>query len=400
MLNCSLGCGVVAPGCIGVAGLYALLASTLLFFISMSATSSVISRYMRDLGTDVAASGQVYAVTPLVAALLRLPVGIAADRIGARCFLVAGSLAAAAAGVSALFATSVTAVTVVRALQGLALAFFVAPSIAAAAALGGHMVARAISMRAVAVSAALILGPLVAGVVADLAGYHAVFAFTAATGLAAALAAARTPGVPGHRTGGGGVGLHGVLTLGVVVSIALAFVDGMAFFAVQSLSQMQLRDLGYGASVSGAFQSIAAASGLVARGLSSHVYARLGPRRMLALGFSLETLGFTLLAEYPAPPLVYAAALLYGLGSGTSIPGEQMLASMSVPRGAGNRAASLYTLGFDMGGTLGLFALSELAGSAGYSSAYGAAALAAVAAGGLSLAVVGRAVKASTPSTR
>ena len=111
------------------------------------------------------------------------------------------------------------------------------------------------------------------------------------------------------------------------------------------------------------------------------------------MGFALESLGLSLLAEYPVPPLLYLAGILYGFGSGTSIPGEQMLASMSAPRSAGNRAASLYTLGFDVGGTIGLFVLSEIANSMGYSPAYSIAALAAVAAGTLALLVAGSAAR-------
>ncbi|ALL01340.1 Arabinose efflux permease [Pyrodictium delaneyi] len=382
------------PGAVRVTGLPNLLAATLLFFTSVSATSSVISRYTRDIGASVAASGQVYALTPLVAALLRIPVGIAADRGNAKRFLVAGGFAATAAGIAAAFAYTVPMVALVRVLQGLALAFFVAPSIAAAAALGGEAFTRAISMRAVMVTAALIVGPLAAGFIVDWLGYWAVFIFTAITGFAAAVIATSIPLRQAridrlHK----GPGLRDALTLGVLLAIALAVVDGMVFFSVQSLPQMQLRDLGYRASVFGLFQSLTAASGLVARGLSSHVYTRLGPRRMLALGFALEAIGLSLLAEYPVPPLLYLAGILYGFGSGTSIPGEQMLASMSAPRSAGNRAASLYTLGFDVGGTIGLFVLSEIANSMGYSPAYSIAALAAVAAGTLALLVAGRATR-------
>ncbi|KSW12191.1 hypothetical protein CF15_05370 [Pyrodictium occultum] len=373
-----------------MAGLYALLVAVLLFFTSISSLGSIVSRYMRDLGAGVAVSGQVYAVAPLVAAILRIPVGIAADRVGSRLFLVAGAAVAAAAGLLAAAAAGAAALAAARGLQGAALAFFVAPSIAAAAALGGEMAVRAISLRAAAVSAAMVLGPMLAGVVADHAGSRAAFLLSAAAGASAAAAAAWVRMSSRPVFGGPSPGLRDALTPGVALAVALAVVDGMGFFAVQSLSQMSLRDLGYGASVSGAFQSILAASGLAARGLSSRVYAKLGPRRMLAMGFALEALGLSLLASRPEPPTAYLAAALQGFGSGTSIPGEQILVSISAPRGAGNRAASLYTLGFDVGGALGVFALSGLAGSAGYAAAYTAAAAAAVAAGTLSLAAGGR----------
>jgi len=380
-------------------GLRLLVASVAGFFVSMTSLGSLVSRYARDLGYSAAQSIQVYAVAPLVAASLRIPVGLAADRLGLRVFLVAGGLAAATAAGVALAARSLLGVAAVRGLQGVALAVFVAPSIAAAAALGGEEVARAIAARAVAVTAAAALGPLVAGVAADHMGYHAAFLISLAAGAAAAVGAARLP----LGRGCCGVGAKGEAVFsslarvlgspGVLLAAALAFVDGLLFFGLQSLPQVQLRDLGYGATVFGVFQFFAAGAGLVARWLSGSLYPRYGLRRVLPLGFAASAAGLIVIALEPRPPLVYLAALLYGVGSGVSIPGEQILVSRWAPGANRGLAASVYTLGFDTGGSLGLFSASLLVAALGYRGGYICLAAAAAGAATVSATLLPRATR-------
>ncbi len=359
----------------GRRGLLLLALATYAFFSSVMAITSIIARYSRHLGYSIEATGLMFSLTPLAASLLRLPVGVAADRLGGRLFIVLGSLLASAAAVAALSTSSLEGLMAARALQGAALAFFVAPSIYAASVLQGVPPARAIAVRSAAIAAASSTAPYIAGFLVDYAGYRAGFSYAALSGLLAATSSALLPiHAPAAKGNGGGWRVLEVLRHArmLIPLFAASALDGIVFLGFQSLPQANLRDLGYPASVFGLALALNGAAGVPFRLYASKLSPSLGCIAGMALGYSLAVMGMGLLWRSVTPPWIHVVGLLYGAGLGLVVPSEQLIIVSTVPEKVRNTLLSIYTLFFDVGGFLGSTLLGALAEAQGYAAGYAA----------------------------
>ena len=350
-----------------------LVGSTYLFFSGLMAITSIIARYARFLGLSVASVGLVFSMAPLIAAASRLPVGLGADRIGAKPFMVLGGVWVLVAGITASYSHGVAGLGVARGLQGLGLAFFVAPSIFAASVLPGVPANRGVAARSAAIALASSTSPFVAGLLVDHAGYSAGFLYGAANGgLAALLSLLLEIEKPATRRGRGLLlrdALREARPLWAVVPVA-PLIDGAVFLAFQSLPQAELRDLGYPATVFGTVMSLHGLAGFPSRLSVSRLSTRLTCPSMMLIGYSLTITGLVALRLTVTPPTIYLVGVLYGAGFGLVAPSEQLLIVTNVPKRVRNTVLSLYTLGFDTGGFLGSTLIGALASRSGYTAGY------------------------------
>ena len=350
-----------------------LVGSTYLFFSGLMAITSIIARYARFLGLSVASVGFVFSLAPLVAAVSRLPVGLGADRVGARPFMVMGGVWILVAGLVAAVSHSVLGVGLARGLQGLGLAFFVAPSIFAASVLPGVPASRAVSARSAAIALASGTSPFVAGVLVDRFGYMAGFLYGSVNGgLAALLSALMVLEKPSGKTRRGLLlreALRSARGLWAVVPVA-PLIDGAVFMGFQSLPQAELRDLGYPAAVFGLALALNGLAGFPSRLSVSRLAPRYGCPMLMLAGYASIVTGLGVLRLSVAPPAIYLVGALYGAGFGLVAPSEQLLIVTNTPRAVRNTVLSIYTLGFDAGGFIGSTLLGALASIHGYQASY------------------------------
>jgi predicted MFS family arabinose efflux permease len=258
-----------------------------------------------------------------------------------------------------------------RALQGVALASFVAPSIYAASMLAGVDPAKAIAVRSASIAAASSTAPYIAGLLVDYAGYTAGFAYATLSGLASAAASAALPMARRVR-GRGGPPIREVLSsvrrlLPLFTASAL---DGVVFLGFQSLPQTHLKDLGYAASVFGLAMALNGAAGVPFRLYASRLAVRVGCLYSMALGYAAASAGMAALLHSVEPPYIYAAGVAYGAGLGLVVPSEQLLVVSNTPARVRNTVLSVYTLAFDIGGFAGSALLGALAEAHGYGAGY------------------------------
>ncbi len=352
-----------------VANLVLLAFSTFTFFSSSLGIASIIARYGREFGFSLAETGFVFSAAPLAAALLRLPVGFVADRYGAKLFMVAGSAVMTASALYASLARDVPGLFMARLLQGVGLALYIGPSIAAASMLKGVEAHRAIPLRSASISAAATIAPIIVGVVTDSLGYSAAFTVAAVHGAAAAAASAMLKIVKPARHGGRVAGLRKGLSTVALLSL-LSLIDGIVFFAYQALPQTHLADLGYPATVYGVALAASGVAGFFARLSTAFLTTRYGPARVMAMGYTLSAASLTVIAVGFDPLRLLMSETLYGIGLGLSVPSGQVLLMTSVPQEARNLAASIYTLAFDAGGFAGSYMFGLVAELEGYTRAY------------------------------
>jgi len=344
-----------------------------LFFSGLIAITSIIARYTRFLGLSIAGVGFVFSLAPLASAVSRIPVGMGADRIGAQPFMILGGIWILVSGLIAALSHSVLGVALARALQGLGLAFFVAPSIFAASVIPGVPASRAISARSAAIAIASSISPFVAGVLVDHYGYVAGFLYGAANGgLAALLSALLSLEKPVDRIQRTTL-LRGALSsarsLWAIVPVA-PIIDGAVFLGFQSLPQAELRDLGYPAAVFGLALALNGLAGFPSRLSVSRLAPRYGCPALMLAGYLATITSMGVLRASVAPPAIYLVGALYGAGFGLVAPSEQLLIVTSTPRAVRNTVLSIYTLGFDTGGFIGSTLLGALASSHGYTASY------------------------------
>jgi predicted MFS family arabinose efflux permease len=344
--------------------------ATYAFFSAITGITSIIARYSRSLGYTVGETGLMFSLTPLAASMLRLPVGVTADRIGGRVFIVGGPLLATFAAFIAMNTTSLSGLMTARGLQGAALAFFVAPSIYAASVLREVPAARAIAVRSASIAAASSTAPYIAGLLVDYVGYRAGFAYAAVMGLASATASAFLP--LSKPTGRREYRVREALgyAVRIIPLFITSLVDGIVFLGFQSLPQTHLKDLGFAASTFGLALALQGAAGVPFRLYASKLAVEAGCITSMTLGYSLALTAMALLVSNVIPPWIYAAGLLYGAGLGLVVPSEQLIIVTTVPERLRNTILSVYTLAFDIGGFIGSSLLGIIAQNYGYRAGY------------------------------
>ncbi len=353
------------------ANLLLIAAATYTFFFATIGMGSVIARYARDLGLSVTEATLIYSVTPLTAALLRIPFGVIADRIGSREVMALGGLFAFVAGLIAAHSKAATGLALARAMQGIALAAYVAPSITVAGQLTGVPVDRAISVRSASISAASSTAPAIVAFAVDTLGYHGGFILSAVVGASSTvLSFSLKVEKRSVREGSWTIGAALRASASIAPLLVASGADGLVFFAVQSLPQVHLRDLGYSATVFGMALTVNGVTGFFARLTAPRVAERLSPFGTMYLGYVMAATGLTILALNPRPPSVYLAFALYGSGLGLVVPMEQLLIVTYTPANVRATVTSLYALAFDISGVAGSAGYGILAEHVGYNTAY------------------------------
>ncbi len=338
-------------------GLTGLVVLSFAFFSSMIGMASIIARFTRELGLSASGVGFIFSIAPLVAASLRLPIGILADRYGVRVFLVAGGFAAAGAGFTAALMASVEGIIVARIMQGIALALFITPSIVASFQLPDAKPSTAVAYRSASVSLAATVSPVVAGLLVDHLGYATAFGYAGFAGLTATFIALMLPLRENTTRARRSLkGSHVIVVREarkVTPFFAMALMDGMVFFTYQSLIQSHLRDMGYPATVYGIAGLVNGIAGAIARASTARLMHVMGAGRLLMTGFIIEALATGLLTRLYTPPGLYLVAALYGVGLGLIVPSEQVLLVDNVDPRVRNTVVSFYSISFDLGGFIG-----------------------------------------------
>ncbi|MET1101320.1 MAG: MFS transporter [Pyrodictiaceae archaeon] len=382
--------------------------SVFLFFAATMGLGSIITRYADYLGAGATEAGAVYSVASLISASLRIPIGMLADRFGSVPFMVLGLAFSGIAGLAAAMSTSVAHLYLVRGIQGLGIASYIAPSIAVASLLAKDVrdTARILSYRSASISLALIASPPIAAWLVDNISFQAAFLYVLAVslvGIPVTLILLRW--TPRSRLVAAGSKAwrkalrRDVVKRNVAIVVALAFLDGSVFISLQAIPQYEVAEIGLPATVYGMFLTLYGVASFSARISSYRVMDSIGPINTMILGIGFELSGVSLLSIVHGSRLLhlfYISGILYGLGLGLLVPSEQYVLLLGVSRETRNTIASLYAVGVDVGGGVGTIAYSAIADLLGYTVAYQA--MAVIELVGLLLVILGLARGAPQPS--
>jgi DHA2 family methylenomycin A resistance protein-like MFS transporter len=359
----------------------------------------------------------------LVLASLLLSAGALADRLGARRMVLGGVTVFSVASAAAAVAPSLAALVAAQVALGIGAAALIPASLSLLTHAYPDPIrrARAVGVWASTSASAFAAGPVLAGLLIDVAGWRAMFAINLPFALVVAVLVLRgvdeTPrtaqrglDIPGQVTAvlalaaltfalieSGSLGWGSPVVVGALV---VAVASALAFVAVERRSAAPMLPLSLFASR--AFSASAAAGALVSfavygqlfflslylqevRGLSAletgfaflpqpavfalaglpagRIVARVGPRLPLAVGGALAATGtlvlLTIGADTPYGVLV-AGLVLFGAGAGTAIPALTSAVVSDVPAAQVGVASAALNTSRQTGGVLGVAILGGL----------------------------------------
>jgi len=348
------------------------LVSTGIYFFASQLVMSVLARYSRDLGIDVASTSFIWSLLFLVSFILRPLAGYIADRTNSYLAMSLGCLFMVMAATIYLFASSFNGLIAGRIVQGVAAAYFISPSIAAVATAAGARAGIALGVRSMLISLTAIIVPPLAGALVDSVGYPPIFIITAL--LAGFLVILNS--LEAKRIGFKYVsksfrsGWKEALNKVVVLLTFTALFNGMLFQTLTGLLQAHYRDLGYEAKIYGYYMMFFGLSSTVSRYIAGKLSSHKNPALIATIGHIISIASIYMLRYMYYAPLSYIVALIYGFGIGLTIPTQQLLVAYSVSEGARNRAVSIYAMGFDLGGFIGPLIYGSIASVYGYVVSY------------------------------
>ena len=321
-------------------GLYA--AAAFLYWTSLYLYVPTLPVYAQSRSDNLALVGIVLSMYGLWQAIIRLPLGIAADWLGWRKpFIIVGlALAALGAGIMGT-AANVNGLILGRAVTGLAAGTWV-PLIAVFSTLfPSDEAVRASAMLTLVASAARALATSVTGSLNEMGGYPLAFFLAAGTAVLAILIVLparedrRPPQRPSARSIGTLIVRRDVLLPALLNGVS-QYANWTATFGFLPVLAKQL-----GATDVALSLLVSMNIGVVTLGnlVATAIVRRVGARRLVYLSFLLLFAGIGGAALARSLPLIFVAQLCMGLGQGIGYP---LLMGMSIQHvGDGERTTAM-----------------------------------------------------------
>lgn len=293
---------------------------------------------LEDFDLSDGAAGVLVAAATLPGIVIAPVIGLLADRFGRRKVLIPCLVVFGLAGLGAAFAPSFGVLLAMRLLQGFGSAGLINLAVVL---LGdyweGHDRARLIGYNAAVLTVSVAVFPALGGVLAQLGGWRWSFApYSLAMLTALAVWALLPPrATPAPVALGTQVrNTLAVLRVPVVFgAVSFGFVLFVLIFGL-FLTAMPILledDFGLDAGVRGLILAFPAAGSTLAALTLGRTRRRFGARRLVLCSTVLFVVGFTTIGLADVLVLLFAGALLYGLGEGASIPTVQDLVAGAAP---------------------------------------------------------------------
>jgi MFS family permease len=311
-----------------------------------------------DLGDG--AAGVLVAAATFPGIVIAPIIGLLADRFGRRRVLIPCLVIFGIAGVGAAFAPSFAVLIALRLLQGVGSAGLINLAVVL---LGdyweGTERARLIGYNAAVLTVSVAVFPALGGLLAQVGGWRWSFA-PYALALVTAVAVwmllpprAQPESVPvRHQVRDAVAVLRRPVVFGAVAFGFVLFVLIFGLF-LTAMPILLEDDFGLDAGVRGLVLAFPATGSTVAALTLGRTRARFGARRLLLASTVLFVVGFVTIGMADALVLVFAGALLYGLGEGASIPTVQDLVAGHAPEASRGAVVAAWVGAARAGQTVG-----------------------------------------------
>jgi MFS family permease len=322
----------------------------MLFFTLVQLVVPLIPQYAVDIGAAPILLGFAVACVSITAIFLRPAFGVLSDKGSRTKFMLLGLLLASAAYALLFFSQNIYWIMVARLIEGAGVAAFVPSSIASAvdSAPPGKL-GETLGWRSLMIGLGFSIGPALSGVIAQLIGFVGTF------GLAAFFLLFLIPLVivkDPKRSVQKKTSWEGLAERNFLLAFFGVIMYAIAWMGLLTFLTALLTELNYSPLQITIFVSIEAVSSLALRILAGRAADR-NPRALTYGGLLIISFSFFLVYMFEVPPLLYVAAVIFGLGIGIYIPGSQTLALTNAPLHSRGLLSSIYTMGNDVGMLIG-----------------------------------------------
>jgi MFS family permease len=326
----------------------------MLFFMFVQVVVPLIPRYALVMGLQPFIIGLATSSVSITAIVFRPLGGIMSDKWSRVKLMIIGVLLVSIAYVVLAFSKDVGTIIASRVLEGVAVALFVPSSIASAVDYAPEgRVGEALGWRSLTIGIGFSLGPALGGFMAELLGYNGTFMVTALLVLVVILLIATCKEAPREKASSLTRGyVSGLRDSHFLLAFSSFIVYSIAWMGLLTFLSAYLKLLGYRDLEIGLFVTVQATVSLVVRPLAGRT-ADVRPCLMTALGLLMISVSFFAIYLFEAPPLLYVASLIFGLGVGIYIPSSQTLALARAPAKSRGFLSSMYTMGMDVGNLSG-----------------------------------------------
>ncbi len=342
-----------------------LLVGVPLFWSSLYIYNSYLSVYARSLGASLSLVGIIVSAYGFTQLVLRIPVGIASDRLGRRKpFVLAGALAGALGCAAMLIAPQPWVLVLGRGLAGVAAACWVSLSVLLISTYPSDQVIKATSIASALSGAGTTIASAVGGQIAQMTDERVPFWVGIGLGAAALVILARI-----HeplRPKRGALSVLELLAVGrvrmVLVVSLLALLNQYVSWAITfSFVPIYAADLGASKTELGIMMSLWQGCSAFMALWAGHASARLGVRWTVVSGLALVTISVLATPMTRAIGLLLVLRTVHGVGTGLVSPVLMGSALLAVPEGKRGAAMgffqAIYAIGMVAGPAVsGVFA--------------------------------------------
>jgi len=331
----------------------------MLFFTLVQLVVPLIPQYATTITSDPFLIGFAVASISLTAIILRPLSGVISDKWSRSMLMILGLILASLAYSILFLSDDVLHIVIARLIEGAGVASFIPSSIASAVdqAPKGKL-GQTLGWRSMMIGIGFIIGPAVGGILARVLSYGTDVrtGFRTTFGMTSLLLLFLIPLVifrePRQHSSPSGIQTHGLRERGFVVSLSALIVYSLAWMGMLTFLSSYLTQLGYSPVEIGLFLVIQAIFSLALRVFAGKA-ADKRPETMTYLGLLVISLSLFVVYLTQLPPSVYMAAPIFGIGSGTYIPGSQTMALKKAPADSRGFLSSVYTMGMDIGNLIG-----------------------------------------------
>ncbi|GAB4520803.1 MAG: MFS transporter [Anaerolineae bacterium] len=314
----------------GLIALY--MTAVFLYWIGLYLYVPTLPVYVQSKTSDLALVGVVLSMYGLWQAIIRLPLGIAADWLGWRKPFIVGGFALTALGAWLMGSSAdVDGLIVGRAITGLAAGTWVPLVVVFSGLFPPEDAVRASALLTVVGSVGRMLATGVTGSLNDWGGYSLAFYLAAGAAIVAMVIVLPTPETrrPPKRPSIGGIGRL-ITRRDVLLPSVLSAVSQYANWATTfGFMPILARQLGATDVIQSVLVSMNIAVLTVGNLLVTAIVRRTGSRRLVYASFILLALGITAAAMAKTLAAVFAAQFLIGLSQGVGYP---LLMGLSIER--------------------------------------------------------------------
>ena len=326
--------------------LYLLILMAIFTHIGFAGSRLAVPLFAVDQGAGPFVVGTIVALYAALPAVLALPMGRMADRIGYKLPLLFGASGIFVSLILPWLWPSMTTLYFVASLIGMSfMTFQLSIQTLVGAIAGPEARARNFSLLSLGYASANLSGPLIAGVLIDNAGYARTFAALALPLIPAiVLAATSSRWIPNVHTKSAAVksGLFDLLRIkGLRNTLIASGIVSSAWDVYQFFMPIYGRSLGMSATAIGSVLSAFAIAIIVVRAVLPFFVRRLGETQTLTYAMFVSCAAFCLFPLFSSAWPLAAVSFLLGVGAGVGQPLSMTLVFNASPKGREGEAAGM-----------------------------------------------------------